>query len=309
MPSESMVTLPGSLEVAQELDQHVRKEDPSTGAHERKNRALREELAHQTASAGTDGQAHPDLSLSSRCPGKQQVGQVGAGQEQRESGDPHEEPDESAHLGLTPVWEQITRERVHRDGAWPASVRVLLGELIRHGQELRPRLLHGTLWVETSEEHVHPTAAASLPDGLLGYGPDTKQCTALQWNPDLRFRIEPHTLEAWTGDSHDLEGRTVEPNRLSDDFRVGEEVILPVVVAEDGHRCTGPEDIILGLKQPTGRGRNAQKLEVVASYRLQGDEDGSTAVVAQARGQKAGRGHIGEVGRTVPVIQIVRIRR
>ena len=58
---------------------------PENAAGKGEQKTLRQQLTNETAAAGADGEPHGDLAMTEGSPGQQQVGHIGAGDQQHQT--------------------------------------------------------------------------------------------------------------------------------------------------------------------------------------------------------------------------------
>ena len=75
----------------QEAQDPARHEQAERAPEQRQEQALREQLPHQAATAGAEGEADRDLPLPARGAGQEQVADVGAGDQQHQADDRHQD--------------------------------------------------------------------------------------------------------------------------------------------------------------------------------------------------------------------------
>ena len=196
--------------------------------HQRQQRALGQQLAHQPAAPGPQGGAHGELAVAAQHPRQRQVGDVGAGQQQHQAGRAEQQPQDRPRVG--------GQRRQHRRGAGAEpglgaiDVREVLLEPLRHGGHLGGRRLEGHPGLE-QPEHLQPREGAPVGDDV-----------ALRRRAERARRGRHVDVDAVGIVRHvrhhadDGVRPVVHLEHLADDVRVAAEPGGPVVVAEHEHR-------------------------------------------------------------------------
>ena len=112
-------------------DRAAREQQPGGRAERRQHAAFGDQLPHQPAAAGAERGAHGDLAAARFRARDQQVGDVGAGDEQDERDRRHQRQQRRAQRA-----EQLDVERADLDAALLVGLRVRAFELPRDAVEL-----------------------------------------------------------------------------------------------------------------------------------------------------------------------------
>ena len=225
----------------------VGQEQPHHAAGQRDDDALGEELPEQALPRGAERGAHRDLLRPRRGAGQQQVGHVGAGDEEHE---PHRaEKDEQGGPDIAGGLEAQAG-----DVETPVR-RVLVGviplELLGEGPHLALGLRHRHPGLHPRRE-VEILVGAAVVGHLIGPEHDRR--------PDLRVPVE-EVAEPARHDPDHLEALAVERQTSADDLRIRPEDPLPGVVAE--HRdVLAPHRVLARLERAAQHGRHLQRGEV-----------------------------------------------
>jgi hypothetical protein len=200
------------------------------------------ELADQTPPAGAERDADGHLPLPSQGAAEQQVGDVGAGDEQQEAAGAQQQ---QQRLPDAPNRDVPQR---HRPGAHAfVSERVLPGQRPGDAGDVLPRLGEGNARPQAPDGRVvaHPTGVA------IGERPDR--------GPGLGPGGEP---EGGGHDSDDAAGAAFEPDVPAEDAGIGGEALRPQALAEQDHaRRPGP---VVLRQQPAAEARvDSQQREEV----------------------------------------------
>ncbi len=148
----------------QGLQAEVGQADPGERAQHREENALRQELAQQAPPRRAQGEADRDLPLPVGGPGQQEVGDVGAGDQEDEGDRPEQQHQRRPQLAHDRVEERLEGHALLR-----VRVRVALGEALREGLHLGAGAgdVHSRL---QPADHVDPRVVAPLrlaPDPVL----------------------------------------------------------------------------------------------------------------------------------------------
>jgi hypothetical protein len=272
---------------------------------------LGEQLTHDLPAAGADRHAHGHLVGAGRGASEQQVGDVGAGDEQHERRDakqqhqrrlrfrtrralPLRAPNDAhrlrleLHLGLVahPLLERrldLGDDRVIGDvGGGPGLLHRDAG--LQPREEIRPV---GLALVEALEAGLHLSA---------------------QRDRDEHARLHPErrAVEARRGHAHDRHALAVDGDRFVEDVGIESEPRLPIVVAQDDDVRFADDAIVLGPEQAAKRGADAEHREVAARDEHALAVEGLLAPVGEVRVEDAVRGDAAE--RHVGVLQVAEHR-
>ena len=181
--------------------------------------ALDQELAHDPPRARAEAGAHGDLTPAGGGSRQQQVGDVGAGDQQHGADGAQDEEQRRPHLAR-----QLLRQRFGDDDRFRRLVGIARGlapaleaEVVAEPRHLAPGVVDAASLAQAAQHRVAPAV------GARGVGPE--------WDPQLGPARE---VEAGRHHTHDGEGIAVENERLADDLRVAAEAALPQAVAQQG---------------------------------------------------------------------------
>ena len=221
-------------------------------ADQREQRALDDELAQQRAPGGAERGADGELAVAGLGPGQQQVGEVGARDEQDEADRGLQHPDRARGAA-----DDLGLDRLHlqRVVLGIGHVHLGAGALAPLRQQRRQlglgrRRRHAVL---QPADEIQEMAAAVLAVGRVEPGRQ----------PDLDVAV--HHVDLRRQDADDLAAHAVEVDGLAED-RTGAQRRLPQLVRQDGElRAVGVG--LAGREQATLRRRDAQRGEQVVGDR------------------------------------------
>jgi hypothetical protein len=251
----------------QEIDAPPGEQQPEAAAEHGEQQALDHEQAHEARSAGAEGHAHGDLAPARHAPDQQQVGEIGAGDEEHEAHRTHEDeqgrPHRTDHLRLErqqpravlgdPVAAQARRERIR---------------LTRRRRQVDPRGQPAD-----GVDEVQPARGTGFIDEQ---GHDDVASRSVLEVPG-QDGVEPGRQHADDG-----ERGAAERHGAAQDFGIGGEVRAPQAVADQGDRG-GAMALVLGSEAASEHGlhtehgqevrRHAQHPEVLGA--LPAEDEGA----------------------------------
>ncbi len=267
---------------------------PHAGEQDRLGEQLREELAASRA----EGEANAHLGAAARPAGEQQVGDVGAGDQQHDRGDAEEEGERRLRLAVDGTLAAEARlhhdllrlEADHGRLAHPLLKRRLdVGDdRMVHPVQRRLCLLQRYLRLESAEE-IGPVALATLEAGVArGHHAPHGHRHEHHWP-----FAEGGAFEAARCHPDNGEGLAVDLDGLAEHRRVGAEVRGPVAVAQHGDEMPADGLIVAGPQQPSDSGLQLERREVGT-----GDQRATAAdrliVIGEVGAEAAVRGEAGE---------------
>ena len=245
------------------------REHEAGGASERsEEKALHQELAHDVAATSPQGQAHRDLPLAGGCARQQEIGDVGARDQENEADHPGEH-------------EKGGRELLTERGQ-PAKARQdldLLGQETLAEAGRRAGDLGDLVLVDLTIEHLQAGRGLNDRDARLEASHDVQphESSILELVPggsdggfhgqgDIEVGRRAHLdpVKGRRGDAHDREGVAVELEQVPDDTRISSEPALPVAVVEHGHRARVGLMVVLGTQGAADRRPHPEDVEEVA---------------------------------------------
>ena len=241
-----------------------RERQPESGRHagERQHSRLREQLAHETAASRPERGPDRQLPSADGAAGDEQVGDVGAGDEEHEHARTQQQEEERPVIADVRI-----DDRPHGRGVlgdWRRAVRIRFGRRL-HGSNRRVLAL--------AERHpiAHP-ADQRQEARLMKVGVVARHG---QRDPELReFRGE--RLERRRHHADHGARRAVHLDRPSEDRAVPAEPGAPRPVAD--HRdVVAPGRVFLGEERSAHRRRDAERLEVFMRHACAADQLGRVA--------------------------------
>ena len=233
--------------------------DPQGSGETPEEQALREELPHDPGAARPHRGAHRELALPRRPPSEQEVGRVGAGDEEDQ---PHRAQEERQPLPV--VAHHLVEQRRGRHPAVCVVARVITYEVADDTLQVGPGL---------GERHVGPESAVEAQEVLVVHG------AALggegDGHPELLARGDG--IERLRHHPDDLAGDPGDPDPPSHDLRVRAEPALEEAMAEH-HDTVVPGRVLFGREGAAPGGRKAEEREVVVGRRRSQDALGDVAV-------------------------------
>ncbi len=221
--------------------------------------ALREELAHEAAAAGSEGRPHRELPLAGRPAPEQEVGHVGAGDEEDEGhrAQQHGQP-------LPVIAHHVVEEG--RGGGPPIGVleRVVTHEVADDRVQVGAGLRGRDAGPEPSEEAQVVLVVHRAPLGGKGDG-----------HPELLARRDE--VEGFRHHADHLAGDARQPDLPSDHRRVRAEPAREEAVAEHDHAVVAGR-VLLGGEEAAPRGRKPEERKVVVGHRRAEQPLGHVAV-------------------------------
>ena len=222
------------------------RQDESNGcAQKRDHQALGQQLPDQATAPGSDRQAHGDLARACPRPAQQQVGDIGAGNQQHDS----DQPEQHARQ------QGVKRRIVHSHLKLGPHGRRVIAIRVRVGL-FEPLPNHGSLGVGACEAqpglqaplHEKAAVAALLQEVAVGRagqaGPHHHR------NVEGRAVILIDSRERLGRDTNDGESDTVQVDGLSDCIRRGCELGPPQVITDNDHRIAAGDLVFVGPEAP-----------------------------------------------------------
>ena len=195
--------------------------------------------------------------------GKQQIGDVGADDEQDKNADAHENAQGADEQALGAM--RRLPERQQRGGHAFADVGVGDGHAVGEGLGFSARLLEGDAWLQARDaEHVAVVAVAEHPlfdaveRGLLHVG-----------NPEIEGGDRNGAVKRGCGDADDGELVLIDLDGAADDGGVGVEVRAPETIADDDDgKFAGGVSEFRGQKEAAEFGLDAENGEEISGDEL-----------------------------------------
>ena len=181
---------------------------------EREHEALGEQLANDADAAGTHGSADGELPLAAGGTHEQQIGDVGAGDEQDEAHSSEQNEQRGAGVGNDGIAQRLHAEAGFGIGERPAAAEFLVGEL-----HLRVGLRQGDARPEPRRRHEVVALVGAVGIDLEG-------------QPDVGHGIGAELL---ADDAEDRVRLIAERKRGADDVGIAAELTLPEAVADHDH--------------------------------------------------------------------------
>jgi hypothetical protein len=264
------------------------KSQPCGAARQAEDQALREHGAHQPAAARAEGGSDAPLALLDRGTRQQEVGDIGARQEEEEQSCGHQYPG-GGKIAVVPE-PRIVQGGPHQGHTAPAA-----------GQ--RSRLVQGAPGEVESVAGLFERHSRSEPPEEKHPPPLPVVEPRQAGNPvGLRQRhVEGRGVamapEAFGHDADESEELPVEPQRPADRSGVSSEHPLPEAVAGDDHRL-GARSVVRGLQQPPPLRPCTEEGEVLAADHVTPGELRRLAV-AHRGGENGEADHVPD-GRLLP---------
>ena len=236
-----------------------REQQSGAGAQRHQHEAFGQQLADQPAAARANREPHRHLVLPRGGAGEQQVGDIGAADEEHDADDRHDDH-QRIGVGLAKVVGAPGRGD-ERDAAEVAAL-VAGHPDFRHVAvpqclEVRPRLLGRRTGCKTPD-HAQPPALLRLQTLFDEH----------HGQRDVERHADPEPEESGRCDPDDRHPLRADLNVLPEHCRISCEAARPEVVADDGHRAvrtaTARHGIVRGRQQPSVGGANTKQVEVGA---------------------------------------------
>ena len=285
---------------------------PARPPENRQEHAFCDDLPNQPAAWRAQGHANGRLKACGGAARQQQVRNVGAGDQQHQAGNDHQQV-QTFRAVLLEVGGPALGGRNHdvllldlravlgrevRLGAQP--VLELCGDLRLNARRIRPRLQ-----APDDVEPVHSRAVQQCGLPIVGRLGGQRQ-------PEIgRIRTQLISEESRRGDSNHGEGEIVDAQGGADDRGIEPEVLLPGAVAHHRSR-RGVGLVIVGRDGPAREGADTQRREVVArnelsNVRFGGARSPGAAHVEVLQTLLKG-GHLAELGIVIAKLLVERIR-
>ena len=248
-------------------------EEPEDGAQSREHEALAEQLPRQPGARGAERQAYAQLVAPRRRAREQQVGDVGAGDEQHEADDDHQRGERP--LIASAQSRAAGRRRVERERFLQVVLLVVLAPVLRHGglahlrldaAQRRLRRLERLVGSQT-DHHVQPPVRAAIERALLA----ANERLGAERDGDVERAPDVDAEEPGRRDADDRERHAFDHERPADDVRRAAEAPLPEGVADHRDRTIGSAAApVIVCSSTCGRGwpgRRAPRSSVRSSRR------------------------------------------
>ncbi len=258
---------------ANALKRPARHHEARGAAGQGQQAGFEQELPHELPAARADGEPHGDFGLPGGRAGEEQVGHVGARDEQHERGDAEQQRERRDGLRVDLALavrtgrdeDRLCAEALHRLIAHPgleAGLDVVEDRVVRH-VDRRARLLERRARLQPREE-IGPVGAPVLEPARRAVQ------RVAQRDRDIRegARPERHAVEARRRHADDRQRLAVDGERLADDTRIAGEVRLPVGVADHGDGRLARRAVVGRPEEPSERRVEAEHREVAAGDEL-----------------------------------------
>ncbi len=273
------------------------------GAESREHEALAQELPRQPGARRAERQAHAQLVPPRRRAREQQVGDVGARDEQHEADDDHQRGERpliaSAQSGAARC------RRVERERFLQVVLLVVLAPVLRHGGVAQ-------LWLDAAQRglrrlerlvgaqaahHVQPPGRAAIERALLA----ANEGLGAERDGDVERAADVDAKEPGRRDADDRERHAFDDERPADDVSRAAEAPLPEGVADDRHRTIGaaPAPVIVFRPRAAEDGRDPKHVEVASARPDAVDELGRSALREVEPRARPGDGALEEL-RAIP---------
>ena len=236
-------------------------------AGECQEECLSEDLPHDAAAGGAEREAGAEFPFAGGCLGEEEIGEVGAGDEEHDPDHDHEHR-QGRLVGLAEEGDARSAGQQGDEGA---------GDLLApFGRELRAF----TIREEALELGGGPGLSIGHGDalGTAAHNADPEEPVALEQrgaHHDLRLHgdgepeigrllVERDSVECGRHDSDDLEGSAVDGDGSAEDAGVGGEVLLPVPVAEHGDGIGALNRCVAGRENAAEERLRAEHVEEAA---------------------------------------------
>ncbi len=233
---------------AQRLHDPPRDDDAKRRPDCRQDQTLDEELADQTPSAGPERRAHGNLALTSAGASEQQVGDVGAGDEEHDAyrGEQHHHPRSDART------HEVIVKRPDTKLVEPAPARVGGGNRVGDAGQLRLRLREGDSRFQPCDA-VQVDADAAPARSLVRRNNVGDQQFGRPQGSDRIGHV-------WRQDPNHLVAVAVEPNRPPNHIVSPAETLAPEDIAHDGNAIASI-DFVFGGEDAASCGPNPKHIE------------------------------------------------
>ena len=256
----------------------------------RKQQALGHQLPDDPRPAGADGHAHGELPLPRGGARQQQIGDVGASDQQNQPHDGHQGEQRGAilrpHLG------ESSGGRFQKKRIPQILVLHIGGEVARQGGAEDPGRdgAHTVAGLLNALARKHASQDAQPPLGPLVQraviGMEDRLAGDRDGDVETPIGIQP--AEPRWGDAHDFENMTVQAHGLADGVRVAVEIALPELIADDGDGH-GTAAVFVTAEDAPGDGRDTQHAEEIAT-----DPEADRVVALAAIGQIEAIGRVSQ---------------
>ena len=232
----------GRLEPDQHVDAPDRQQQPETAADDAEDDAFGEELADEAAAGGAERAAHRHLAFARRRAREQQVGDVGAGDQQDEA-----DGAEKHQHGLADVADHRLVERDRGEVEPLVAVRILRGEALADGLHLGSDVLE---W----NARLGPADGSEVPRAALAGG--EVRVVGDRHPDDPAGRVG----EALRHHPHDLGRYAVDRDLLPDRVVAAAEALAPQPVADD-RDLAAAWVVLVGPEGAAERGAHTEEVE------------------------------------------------
>ena len=269
-------------------------EESGGAAGQGEEEAFGEELAEEAGAGGAEGEAEGDFLVAGGGPGEEEIGDVGAGDQENEGGDDHEQDagarEDRAGTG--------GKGGVGDGGEDEAAAEVFAGVL---ALEFPSEDLQGALGLGEGDAGFEASDGGKEEGAALGdeAGGGNRLGVDGEGEIDIGSVELGESLEGGRSDAEDQVGAAVEFDGAAGDGGVAVEEALPEPMAEDGDGGAGG-DVFFGAEGAAEDGVDTEGEEVVG-----GDEMGHEELGVAASGEVDGDGNVQEERREDGVVVAV----
>jgi hypothetical protein len=237
-------------------------------AHQREDHRLRHQLADQVPPPGAEGEAHAHLLGTPRAARQEQVGDVGAGDEQHHPGDAEQHGERRGRFAVClalPAVAGCDDDLLRLEACHGLRAHPLLERGFHVAQNRAVDTVQGTAGLGDGDAGLEPAEQID-PVSAPVLGPAEAPELLAHRDRDEQLRVAPERgpFEVARGHAHDGHGLAVDDDGLAHDRAVRAETALPEGVAQHGDESGPDGGVVFGSQQAAqGRGE-AQRPEVRA---------------------------------------------
>ena len=251
-----------------ERQQRVRSEigdgEAEQAAHTREKNAFRKKLAHDTAALRAKRRADGKLRAAAHAAHQQQVGDIGAGDEKDQRGDPLQQL-QVVLVTVLHVLDTAAAGSEHHMGAGENLLGALIGKCLERGKLLLEQ--RAGLSLEGRQGSSRLNAADDVGPLRVGIGEVrcADDCIHRIHGKEVlgRIGIDAVPVESLWRNADDRGRLGVDVERASHNARIAGIILLPCVIAH--HGGNGCALLVVGIhKEPARRRRKTEDAEVVA---------------------------------------------
>ena len=269
----------------------VRHEHADPAGQQAEDGALGEQLPDQTPTVGAERDAQPDLAAPRDGPRQEQIGHVGAGDEQHQAGHAEQRHQDRFEERRGPLIGERLDVRAVTRVVVPGLDRDALG----HGVQLLARLAEGPSRAQAADA-VHELVLPSVQAGEAGQHRHQRHGRV-----GVELEADDRPAEPRRGHPDHREIVAAELQVPADDRRITREAAPPEGVPEDHH---GRAFVLVALRQQAAQRRpHAQHVEVVARRHLGPGALDRPALAPQAELPDGRRGDVERPRLGAPVAQ------